>query len=137
MNKYVVRYGSMRSLGIMSSREETEFRRGTEVIVRTNRGLEAGIVLCVAHDDALSHLDQPPTGQIIRVLSGDDANAVVHIDAIFVGVGQGAVTGPVPLRGEPGRRALLGDGRVMVKAAGEGGAGAVRDAVQYIPRSRC
>ena len=80
MNKYVVRYGSMRSLGIMSSREESVFRRGTEVIVRTNRGLEAGIVLCFATDDALSHLDQPPTGQIIRLLSSDDANAVTHID---------------------------------------------------------
>ena len=70
----------MRSLGIMSSREEDGFRRGTEVIVRTNRGLEAGIVLCVASDDALSHLDQPPTGQIIRILGTDDASAVDQID---------------------------------------------------------
>ena len=80
LNKYVVRYGSMRSLGIMSSREEDGFRRGTEVIVRTNRGLEAGIVLCVASDDALSHFDQPPTGQIIRILGTDDASAVDQID---------------------------------------------------------
>ncbi len=64
----------------MSARDEMSFRRGAEVIVRSNRGLEAGLVLCEANDDALSQLDKPPTGQIIRAMSDDDANDVAHIE---------------------------------------------------------
>lgn len=65
----------------MNSRDDVSFPRGTEVIVRSNRGLETGLVLCEASEDALSHLDQSPTGQIIRAISDDDVNEVSHIDA--------------------------------------------------------
>ena len=64
----------------MNSKDDVSYRRGTEVIVRSNRGLETGLVLCEASDDALSHLDQPPTGQVIRPISDDDANEAAHID---------------------------------------------------------
>lgn len=80
MSKYIVRYGSMRSLGLMGVRGDEIYRRGMEVIVRSNRGLEIGQVLCEAHDDALSHLDDPPTGQILREVSNDDANEVSHLE---------------------------------------------------------
>ncbi len=81
MAKYVVRYGAMRSLGVMNARDDAELRRGTEVIARTNRGLEAGQILCEATADAVSHLDQPATGQIIRTMTDDDANELQHIQA--------------------------------------------------------
>ena len=80
MSKYIVRYGILRSLGVMTVRNETAYRRGMAVIVRTERGLEVGQVLCAATDDALSELDQSPTGQIVREVSGDDANEINHID---------------------------------------------------------
>ena len=64
----------------MSAREDASFRRGSEVIVRSNRGLETGLVLCEASEDSLSHLDEPPTGQIIRGISDEDANEASHID---------------------------------------------------------
>ncbi len=70
----------MRSLGVMNSKGESDFRRGMEVIVRSNRGLEVGQVLCEATEDALSHLDQPPSGHIVRVVSDDDASQASHID---------------------------------------------------------
>lgn len=80
MSRYIVRYGSMRNLGAMAVRNETEYRRGMSVIVRTDRGLEVGQVLCAAPEDALSELDQAPSGQIVREVSTDDANEINHID---------------------------------------------------------
>lgn len=70
----------MRSLGVMTSRGEAPYRRGNEVIVRTPRGLEVGQVLCEAAEDALSHLDNAPSGQVIRQVTTDDANEVNRID---------------------------------------------------------
>lgn len=70
----------MRSLGVMAVRNDVVYRRGMEVIVRSDRGLEVGQVLCEATDDALSHMDQPPSGQIVRAVSSEDLNEINHID---------------------------------------------------------
>ncbi len=70
----------MRSLGVMGVRGDSSYRRGMQVIVRSDRGLEVGQVLCEATEDALSHLDQSPSGQIVREVSGDDVNEINHID---------------------------------------------------------
>ena len=51
-----------------------------EVVVRTDRGLEVGQVLCESTEDALSHLDQPAHGTIVRAVSDDDANDIDAID---------------------------------------------------------
>lgn len=80
MSKYVVRYGSMRVLGVMVAKDSDSFRRGSEVIVRSNRGIETGQVLCEASEDALSHLDQPPTGNILREMTEDDVRELAHIE---------------------------------------------------------
>lgn len=80
MPKYIARYGLMRSLGVMTSRNDVEYRRGMEVIVRSDRGLEIGQVLCEATDDALSHLDQAPSGQIVRQVSNEDLTTIEGID---------------------------------------------------------
>ena len=80
MPKYIVRYGLMRSIGVMASRNDLEYRRSMEVIVRSDRGLEVGQVLCEATDDALSHLDSAPSGQIVREVSTDDLGAIDNLD---------------------------------------------------------
>lgn len=80
MSKYIVRYGLMRILGVMNSRNGTEFRRGMEVIVRSDRGLEVGQVLCEATDDALSHLDRPAIGQIVRQVTNGDTGTIDSLD---------------------------------------------------------
>lgn len=79
MPKFVVRYGSMRQLGVMTSRIDA-LTRGDRVIARTKRGMEIGDVLCEATEDALSHLDEPEQGQILRSLSSDDENELAHIE---------------------------------------------------------
>jgi len=80
MAKYVVRYGSMRQLGVMGSRPEA-LRRGDRVIARTPRGVEVADVLCEATEDALAHLDNPPSGQILRRVEDDDLQALRDLDA--------------------------------------------------------
>ena len=65
----------------MAAREDASYCRGAEVIVRSNRGLETGLVLCEATEDALSHLDQPATGQIVREITDTDVDELAHIDS--------------------------------------------------------
>ena len=66
----------------MESGQESVYRRGQEVVIKTDRGIEAGQVLCEASDDALSHLDDPPTGTVLREFNGQD---VVDLAAIETG----------------------------------------------------
>ena len=79
MPKYVVRYGAMRSLGVFSTRGNDTYKRGDEVVARTNRGLESGEVLCSATEEALAHLKNPGHGQILRNMTSEDANELSHM----------------------------------------------------------
>ena len=62
----------MRNLGVFSTRASDSYARGSQVIARTNRGLELGEVLCEANELALSTMDNPKTGQILRDQNHDD-----------------------------------------------------------------
>ena len=72
MSKYITRYGSMRLLGVLATRGEDAYARGDKVVVRTNRGLETGEVLCLATESAIKQMNKPSNGQIIRPMSADD-----------------------------------------------------------------
>jgi cell fate regulator YaaT (PSP1 superfamily) len=73
MPKYVVRTGVMRALGVYSSGRDDTYARATEVVVRTDRGLETGELLCEATEQAVTHIKDPGHGQILRVMGPDDA----------------------------------------------------------------
>ena len=81
MPKFVVRYGAMRGIGILSARGNDAFLRGARVIARTERGLEACEVLCEATDSAMSHLESPGHGQILRRMTDEDENELSHMKA--------------------------------------------------------
>jgi cell fate regulator YaaT (PSP1 superfamily) len=81
MPKYVVRFGTMRSLGVMSARGGDLHDRGTQVVARTNRGMEAGEVLCEASENAIANLKNPSHGQILRTMTAEDVNEAFHIRA--------------------------------------------------------
>ncbi len=81
MSKYVVRYGAMRALAVLSVRGNEVLQRGAKVIARTDRGLEAGEVLCPATEDAVQQLDDVPQGQVLRQMTPDDLNEWMHIQA--------------------------------------------------------
>jgi cell fate regulator YaaT (PSP1 superfamily) len=79
--KYVVRCGSTRALGVFTTSSGSLYARGARVIARTERGLEAGEVLCEATDQAVNYLDQPGRGQIMRDMTGEDERELTRIHA--------------------------------------------------------
>lgn len=81
MAKFVVRYGVMRNLAVMSGRGDDSYPRGCRVVIRSNRGLEIGEVLCVASDNTISQMNAPSTGAILRVVSNDDARQMQQIES--------------------------------------------------------
>lgn len=70
---YIVRHGVMRFLGEFQPSAETAYARGQDVVVRTERGLELGEVLCESNPRALETLAEPTKGQIVRVMTNQDA----------------------------------------------------------------
>jgi len=81
MPKYIVRHGSMRHLGVLSTRISEPLARGIRVVARTQRGLEAGEILCVATEQAVNYLKDPAQGQILREMTAQDQNEWEHICA--------------------------------------------------------
>jgi len=79
MPRYVVRYGSTRALGVFTPRGQDRYLRGQRVVARTQRGLEAGDVLCEASDEQAAKLSGSPGGQILREMSAEDSNELSHI----------------------------------------------------------
>lgn len=81
MARYVVRYGSMRSLGLFSAGRHDRYARGDLVIARTDRGQEAGDVLSEADDEAARRLADSPRGQVLRLATEDDRGQIAHLAA--------------------------------------------------------
>ncbi|MCS7467544.1 signal peptidase [Stieleria sp. ICT_E10.1] len=75
--EYVARFGSMRILGVLSTRES--FRYNDQVVARTDRGTEIATVLCEATPNALDSMNEPTAGKIVRRLSEDDRKQWEHI----------------------------------------------------------
>jgi cell fate regulator YaaT (PSP1 superfamily) len=70
--RFIVRHGAMRFLGDFEPAEGVVARRGDQVVLRTDRGLEIGQVLCPANPRALELLSEPTKGRILRLLSDAD-----------------------------------------------------------------
>jgi cell fate regulator YaaT (PSP1 superfamily) len=60
----------MRTLHVLQARDP--YHRGNQVVVRTPRGIEHGEVLAEATDSALTQLEDPPLGNIQRLMSDQD-----------------------------------------------------------------
>jgi cell fate regulator YaaT (PSP1 superfamily) len=68
---WIVRHGAMRFLGEFDA-EGRDYERGAEVVVRTERGLELGQVLCEATPLTVQSLTEPTRGRLVRVLTEQD-----------------------------------------------------------------
>ena len=79
MPKYVVRCGVMRALGVFSTSRGEALARGAQVIARTDRGLEAGEVLCEATEQAVGQMQDPRKGQVLRLMSAEDRNELARM----------------------------------------------------------
>ncbi|MEC9093441.1 MAG: regulatory iron-sulfur-containing complex subunit RicT [Planctomycetota bacterium] len=71
----------MRSLGVFTSKANEHHLRGHRVILRTNRGLEAGEVLVEATDAILKQMESPLYGHLLRKMSDEDEAHVAMIQA--------------------------------------------------------
>jgi cell fate regulator YaaT (PSP1 superfamily) len=71
----------MRFLGVFSTSGDHQYARGTGVIVRTDRGLEAGDILCEATPRAVAGLKNPIEGQLLRSMTTEDAHELSRIQA--------------------------------------------------------
>ncbi len=73
MANHIIRYGIMRIVGEFSAKYDDPIERGTAVIVRTDRGVEWGEVLCPASEQTRSYLGRTDeTGRILQIASADD-----------------------------------------------------------------
>ncbi len=71
--RYVVRYGLMRLVAEFSAKGPQKYARSTSVIVRTNRGVEWGEVLCPATERTAACLEsQEGIGKILRAANDED-----------------------------------------------------------------
>jgi cell fate regulator YaaT (PSP1 superfamily) len=76
--KYLIRHGVMRFLGEFEADAET-YARGDEVVVRSDRGLEVGQLLCESSPRAVGLLVEATHGRVLRRLTEDDYRAVERV----------------------------------------------------------
>lgn len=79
MPQFVVRYGSLRQVGVFSTNRSDYYDRGMQVIVRTKRGVEVGDVLCDATERAVQNLSDSTGGQLLREMSPSDGTELSRI----------------------------------------------------------
>lgn len=73
MAKYIVRYGATRNVGEFTAKGPQEFERNCAVVIRSDRGVEWGEVLCVATERTRELLgSQTSAGKVLRVATSDD-----------------------------------------------------------------
>jgi cell fate regulator YaaT (PSP1 superfamily) len=70
----------MRMLGVFSTSQGENLRRGAQVIARTDRGLELGEVLCEATDQTIAQMNDPRRGHVQRILTDDDRRELAHLE---------------------------------------------------------
>jgi cell fate regulator YaaT (PSP1 superfamily) len=71
--KFIVRHGAMHMLGEFTPpAAAAAIGRGSRVVVRTDRGLELGDVLCPSSPQAVAYLPEPTHGEIVRPMTDDD-----------------------------------------------------------------
>ncbi|MEZ6059748.1 MAG: regulatory iron-sulfur-containing complex subunit RicT [Planctomycetaceae bacterium] len=78
--KFVVRYGAMRHLGEFAAKRNQPIRRGDEVIVKTDRGVEWGTVLRDADARTREYLGSGArSGRILRMASDEDRRSLEEV----------------------------------------------------------
>ncbi len=72
-NRYVVRYGIARQVAEFSAKFSVAINRSTQVIIRSERGVEWGEVLCPASDKTREYLNSSEEmGSILREANAED-----------------------------------------------------------------
>lgn len=76
-NSYIVRYGTLRHLGEFTNRGPRRYARGSEVVVKSDRGVEWGEVLSEASSQSREYMGETePKGRILRSVSEEDCRSM-------------------------------------------------------------
>src|SRR5436305_7461348 len=76
---YLVRHGAMRFIGAFEPPAGVTLGRRETVILRSDRGLEVGEVLCPATPQAVAAVPEPTRGQVVRVATDDDRRKIIAL----------------------------------------------------------
>jgi cell fate regulator YaaT (PSP1 superfamily) len=69
---YIVRFGRVRILADCREQAGEVHARGDRVVIRSDRGVELGEVLCPATELTARYLERPASGEILRPATADD-----------------------------------------------------------------
>ena len=72
----------MRFLGEFTAPPNLSVRRGDVVVIRTERGLEVGDILCPSSPQALSVIPDPTKGEIVRLATADDKSRIAQLEIL-------------------------------------------------------
>lgn len=78
---YIARHGATRVVGEFAPPSDQVFRRGQPVLLKTERGLEVGEVLCPATRALVDHLPEPSRGTIVRGMTEEDKGRAAELKA--------------------------------------------------------
>ncbi len=81
-NRFIVRHGAMRLLGDFEPCNADAYQRDMQVVVRSERGIELGQVLCEATERTAQLITDLTHGQILRPASDDDLNETRRLKEI-------------------------------------------------------
>jgi cell fate regulator YaaT (PSP1 superfamily) len=79
LTKMLVRHGVMRLLGEFEMESSWVVERGEPVIIRTERGLEVGELLCPSTPQAMATIPEPTSGKVVRLASNEDRVRIQQI----------------------------------------------------------
>jgi cell fate regulator YaaT (PSP1 superfamily) len=78
--RYIVRYGATRIVAEFAVKKPQPLARNAAVIVRSDRGVEWGVVLCPATEQTTAYLgDAEAHGKILREASDEDHQALENV----------------------------------------------------------
>src|SRR6266536_5968675 len=77
--QYLVRHGVMRFIGAFDPPAGVALNRREAVVLKTDRGVELGEVLCPATPQAVAAVPEPTHGQVVRVATADDRARAVAL----------------------------------------------------------
>ncbi len=70
--RYITRHGAMRFLGEFTAAEDALYLRGDAVVIRSDRGLEVGEILCEGSQRAVELIVEATHGQVVRRMTAED-----------------------------------------------------------------
>lgn len=80
-NRYVVRMGRLRQLGLMTAPQKAKFNRGDQVVCRTKRGQETGEILCSANATTAGAMESYISGHIQYEMTDSDFQDQQRMDS--------------------------------------------------------